>query len=85
MSNFNKNVKSLYQIKISKNIDAEYIPYFEDLARMMILQIILQFMYHIRDPEQNTFFTLEFFELLMYIILGVSVYWLLFKKVIKLT
>lgn len=81
MSNF----KSLYQIKISENIDDEYIPYFEDLARMMILQIILQFMYHIRDPNQNNFLTLEFFELLMYIILGVSVYWLLFKKVIKLT
>jgi hypothetical protein len=52
---------------------------------MLVLQIILQFMYHMRDPLQNSFFTLDFFELLLYIVLGVSVYWLLFKKVIKLT
>jgi hypothetical protein len=81
MSNF----KSLYEIKISEHIDDEYIPYFEDLVRMVTLQIVLQFMYYIRDPEHNSFMTLDFFELLMYIILGVSVYWLLFKKVIRLS
>ena len=81
MSNF----KSLYEIKISDHIDDEYIEYFEDVIRMLVLQIILQFMYHMRDPLHNSFFSLDFFELLLYIVLGVSVYWLLFKKVIKLT
>lgn len=80
-SNFN----SLMEVNVTKIIDKEYVPYIEDLIRMVILQVIINFMYFSKDPTNNAFFTIEFVELILYIIIGVSVYWLLFKKLFKLT
>ena len=76
---------SICELKISNQIDPEYMPYIEDLVRMIILQITIQFMYHIKDSTSNAFITTDLFELIMYIILGVSVYWLLFKKIVRFT
>jgi len=80
-SNFN----SLLEVNVTKMIEKEYVPYIEDVIRMVILQLTINFMYFSKDPTNNAFFTLEFFELVLYIIIGVSVYWLIFKKLIKLT
>tara|TARA_Y100000389_G_scaffold193485_1_gene222299 strand:+ start:1583 stop:1807 length:225 start_codon:yes stop_codon:yes gene_type:complete len=73
------------EVNVTKIVDKEYVPYIEDVIRMIILQFIINFMYFSKDPTNNGFFTMEFFELVLYIIIGVSVYWLIFKKLIKLT
>lgn len=79
------NFKSLMEFNLTKYVDQEYLPFVDDVVRMVLLQFIIQFMYFSKDPSSNAFFTLEFFELTMYIVIAVSVYWLIFKKVIKLT
>ena len=77
------NFITLVQLDLSEYIDREYIPMIEDMVRMVLLQLTVNFMYFIKNPEMNSFFKLEFLELLIYIVIGVAVYWLLFKKLIK--
>jgi len=85
MSNsLNYNFNTLFTYQLSKLVDEEYIPYLEDIVRMLILQCTIQFMYFMKDPSNNVLFTADFFELILYVIIGVSVYWLVFKKVILL-
>lgn len=71
-------------INISDKFSDEYVPFVEDLMRMIILQTVIHFMYAMRDPSANPFFSAAYLELLLYVILGVCVYWLLFKKLIKI-
>lgn len=79
-SNFN----NLYEIQLSKWISVEYLDYLEDIIRMIIIQFVIQFMFYIKDPNENVLFSAYFIELVLFIIIGVSVYWLIFKKLIKL-
>ena len=78
-SNFN----TLVQFELSDYIDKEYLPMIEDIIRMVMLQFTVNLMYFIKSPDTTTLFSLEFVELLIYIVLGVSVYWLLFKKLVR--
>jgi hypothetical protein len=79
------NFTALLDINITKFVDKEYIPYVEDLIRIIILQVVIQFMYFVKDPSNNDFFSINLLELIIYISIGVSVYWLIFKKLVKLT
>lgn len=78
-SNFN----TLVQFELSDYIDKEYLPMIEDIIRMVMLQFTVNLMYFIKNPDTTSLFSLEFIELLIYIVLGVSVYWLLFKKLVR--
>lgn len=71
-------MEALYIIKLQ---NPEYIGLIEDIIRMVTIQITIQFLYFINNTEMG-FFTVDFFLLLIYIILGVCVYWLVFKKLI---
>jgi hypothetical protein len=83
LSNFNLN--SLYEFKISEYVGEEYLPFIEDIVRMVILQITINFMYFTKDPSQSPFFTMDFIELVLYVCMGVAVYWLIFKSLIQLS
>ncbi len=61
------NFKSLTELNLSQVVDKEYIPFIEDLLRMLILQITIHFMYFVLNPVENTFFTTDILELLFYI------------------
>lgn len=78
-SNFN----TLVQFELTDYIDKEYLPMIEDIIRMVMLQFTVNLMYFIKNPDTTSLFSLEFIELLVYIVLGVSVYWLLFKKLVR--
>ena len=71
-------------VPLTEFVSPEYIPFVEDLIRMVVLQFVVQMMYFFKDPLRCTLFTFEFIELLLYAIVGVSVYWLVFKKVVKI-
>lgn len=71
-------------VNLSENLSEEYVPFAEDLVRMIILQTVIHFMYAMRDPSATPFFSTAYLELLLYVILGVCAYWLLFKKLIKI-
>lgn len=73
---------SIYTIDISGKWGPEYVSYINDVVRMVLLQVTLQFMFYMIDSEKYCFFTEDFGITLLFIILGVSVYWLVFKKFI---
>jgi|TARA_B110000977_G_C11005669_1_gene465635 hypothetical protein len=75
---------TLVDFEVSNFLGDEYIPLLNDLSRMITLQVIIQLMLSIRDPEEYPFFSQHFFELLFYIILGLMTYWLVIKKIFKL-
>jgi len=57
---------------------SEYIPYCDDLVRIVTIQFVIQFMMMLRGASS---FDSEFLELVLYILAGVSMYWLVLKKV----
>lgn len=71
---------SLYTLSLPNK---EYVGMMDDIARMIIIQFTIQFLYFINNKEGEAFFTLDFFLLLVYIVLGVSLYWLIFKKAVS--
>jgi hypothetical protein len=54
---------------------------FDDFLRMFAIQITLQFMMFI-GPGENALITAEFVLILFYILIGVALYWLVFRKVV---
>jgi hypothetical protein len=80
-----KDTDELYHLNVSKYIGKEYLPFLEDIARMFTIQVVLQLMLFAQSPSANPFFDVRFIEALLYILLGVSVYWLVLKKLVKLT
>lgn len=71
---------SLYILKLPNK---DYIEFANDLSRMLTIQIIIQFLYFLNNPVEVSFFTADFFLLLLYVALGVCVYWLIIKKLIS--
>jgi hypothetical protein len=67
----------------SRFIGPEYLPMLEDVARMVCIQITIQLMFYLNGGAQE-FFTPDFVMLVMYIVLGVMLYWLVFRRVIAL-
>lgn len=59
---------------------SEYIPYCDDLVRIVTIQFVIQFMMMLRGASG---FDTDFLELVLYILAGVSMYWLILKKVFK--
>ena len=78
------SIMEMYELDVTEKIGKEYIPMVEDITRMFILQVFVQFMMFIRNPNENGLFDANFIEMLLYIILGLCVYWLVFKKLIKI-
>jgi hypothetical protein len=72
------------EIDISKHIGPGYIPMIEDLVRIYLIQVVVQFMLFIRSPSHYSIFDCDFLENLIYIGLGMCVYWLVFKRLVKL-
>jgi heme/copper-type cytochrome/quinol oxidase subunit 4 len=73
-------MESLYTVSLPNK---EYVEMLDDISRMVIIQFTIQFLYYINNKSDEGFFTIDFFLLLIYIILGVSLYWLIFKKTIS--
>ena len=78
------NTETLYSVNISKFFGKEYTIMFDDITRMLLIQFTIQLMFYMSCSDR-AFFTEEFFLLLLYITLGVLLYWLVFRKAIKFT
>ena len=72
---------SLYTVDLPVNI--EYKPYLMDLMRMISIHLTLNVMFFIINPEKNKLLDQGFFTSLIFILFGVSVYWLIFKKFVS--
>jgi heme/copper-type cytochrome/quinol oxidase subunit 4 len=61
----------------------EYIELINDICRMVIIQITIQFLFYINNnPGENNFLTTEFVLLVIYVALAVALYWLVFKRIV---
>jgi len=58
-----------------------YVEYVNDVARFLTIQFVIQFMYYVNDPEVS-FFSADFILLMIYLVLGISLYYLVFKKLV---
>lgn len=83
-SNFTSNNSSLYTFNISAKLGPEYVGYLNDIVRVLLIQFTIQLMYFISDSQQYPFFTANFFVMCLYLVLGVTMYWLIFKKIVVL-
>lgn len=74
---------ALMTYNISDALGKEYIDVFYDTSRMLVIQIVIQLLMHMTDSQKFPFFSVEFILMCIYIVLGVLVYWLIFKKLVK--
>ena len=77
--------KSIFNLQITKYMGAEYIGMFNDMARFITIQVAIQMMLYTMDPVKFAFFSSDFMMLLLFIIVGVLLYWLIFKKLVSFT
>lgn len=75
-------MESLYTITVN---DASYINLIDDVMRMVTLQATIQFLYFMNNPEETPFWTADFVLLILYVILGVCMYWLVVKRIVRVS
>jgi hypothetical protein len=71
--------ESLYVFQLPQK---EYIELADDVARMVIIQVAIQFLYYLNNTEQVQFFSADFILLVIYMVLGILLYRLVFRKMI---
>jgi hypothetical protein len=72
---------AMYTLKVSQLFGDETGPMFHDIIRMVSIQFMIQLMFSLSNPEY-AFATSEFIAMLIYIVLGVSLYWLIMRKLV---
>lgn len=70
---------SLYSVNVPNK---DYIDIINDIARMVTIQITIQFLFFINSPGEVAFFSVDFILMVLYMVLGICVYWLIIKKVV---
>jgi membrane protein YdbS with pleckstrin-like domain len=71
--------ESLYMFSLPNK---EYIDLADDIARMVIIQVAIQFLYYLNNSDQVQFFSADFILLVVYMVLGIMLYRLVFRKMI---
>lgn len=70
---------SLYIVNVPNK---EYVEFINDVIRMLTIQCMIQFLFYINNPSEVSFFSTDFLLLIIYVTLGVCVYWLVIKKLV---
>lgn len=79
MPNFNTPTTSMFQIDVSKTLGEDFAPIANDFTRMLCIQVAIQVLMASRD---GGVFTADFFLLLLYIAIGVLLYWAVVRKIV---
>ena len=66
--------------KLDLDIEKEYIPLVNDLIRMGVIHIVTQLLFHMSNGE--SFFRTEFLQTVVFVLLGICVYWLIIRKIV---
>ena len=74
---------TLYVLSMSTYLGPDYVMYVDDVMRMVTIQCIIQIMYFLRDPSLGALINTSFVELVLYVVLGVSFYWLVVRKLVR--
>ena len=81
--NNNESNKSESDTIFKINLPKDYRSYVEDLSRMIIIQLVANLLLYASDSRQYPLFGATFFKTMLFIVVGVSVYWLVFRKLIS--
>ena len=84
-SNSNKSVGSLeppYSM-FEIIVPPEYRSFIEDLSRMVMVQVMANFLFFASNPTKYHFFNADFLKSLMFIIVGVACYWLVLRRIVS--
>lgn len=77
---------AMYSVNVSEVIGPDYKPMFDDLLRMLCIQLTIQAMLYFGGSRgDDAFWSNDFVLLLIYIELGVLLYWLVVKKLVKMS
>lgn len=81
----NTENQSLYNVNISLPYGVEYVDYMNDMIRMVTIQIVVQLMLSLKNQSLGMLFSTNMIEVIFYVILGCSLYWLVVKNLITFT
>ena len=74
---------SFYLLNISNRLGGEeYVHMCNDFLRMVAIQTTLQLMVFLSNPSETAFISAEFILVLIYILIGLSLYWLVLRKLV---
>jgi hypothetical protein len=68
-------------VDVSGTVGKEYVPLAEDLVRTLVIQLLVQMLVAAVD-DSTSFFSAQFFIVLIYVLLGVAAYHLLAKRLL---
>jgi hypothetical protein len=74
------DVPALYTVDLSSTFGAEYKHLAHDMLRMLCIQATIQIMIYFSGDSATTLLTREFLLLLIYVEMGVLLYWLVIRK-----
>lgn len=75
---------SLYTVEVDdEKVGKEYIPFFEDVIRMVCIQVAINFMLYLSGVAD--FISWDMITAIAYIIFGVMLYWLGFRTLVSFT
>ena len=72
------NKQSLYKI-MSKD---DYADMFNDVIKMATILIVVNLLMFVNNPTENKILSLVYIKLCIFILLGLTTYWLLVKNII---
>ena len=76
-------VEAVFTWDVSRALGGEYAPVVRDVLRMACIQLVIQLMTWLVGSEDAQFLTSEFLLLLVYIVLGVLLYWLVARRLLR--
>lgn len=71
---------AMFTVPVSSLVGKEYIPLVDDVVRMVCIQCTIQLMIFLGGGA--AFFTSDFVLLVIYVVLGVMLYWLVVRKAV---
>ena len=81
MSSIDDGPPALWQLDVGRAVGADYVPMANDVLRMVCIQLAIQVMLVLADPTGRTsLLSTDFLMLVVYITLGVMLYWLALRK-----
>ncbi len=78
-------VPAAVTVPITQRLGAEYVPLFHDALRMLCIQATIQLMTHLGQDDAmapRPLLSADFLTLLLYVVLGVMLYWLAVRRLI---
>lgn len=78
-------VPAALTVPVTQRLGPEYVPLFHDALRMLCIQATIQLMSHLSQDDAivaRPLLSADFIMLLLYVVLGVMLYWLAVRRLI---